>query len=109
MTATTDHSTQYILDESAPYLENLAALWSADPALAAEIEALDDHSRYTVEPTRSGAATLSAMASDGRSILLHSRYDPVAEARKLLEQTAIDQSMAFYVFGMGLGYHVEAL
>lgn len=109
MTATTDHSTQYILDESAPYLENLAALWSADPALAAEIEALDDQSRYKTEQTQTGAATLSAMASDGRSILLHSRYDPVAEARKLLEQSAIDQSMAFYVFGMGLGYHVEAL
>jgi len=40
---------------------------------------------------------------------LHSRYEPLAEAAKLIEPAKTDTNLVFYVFGCGLGYHVKLL
>src|SRR4051794_1669923 len=111
MTASTDPSARYVLPPDAPYLNNLAALWSRNPALARELEALTDGTcaSFHVEPSRSGPPTVTARTSDGRSITLHSRYDPVAEAKKLIERVKTDSCVAFYLLGLGLGYALEAL
>lgn len=115
MTASTaaDPSTRYVLPEDAPYVRNLAALWAHNAKLAREIEALDSQPtadlRYIVEPSRSAAPTLTAQTADGRSITLHSKYNPVAEAQKLIEQTKTQDCVAYYVLGLGLGYPLEAL
>ena len=41
MTASSDSSTRFVLAEDAPYLKNMAVLWTVDPALAGMIEASD--------------------------------------------------------------------
>ena len=110
MTASRDPSTRYVLTADAPYLANVAALWQQQPALARAIEAIDDvPSSLVVERAKSGAATLGVRTAEGRVVALHSKYNPVAEAEKLVEQTKLDGCVVFYVLGLGLGYHLDAL
>jgi hypothetical protein len=102
------------LPAGAPYLANLAALWTNNPALARAIEALDEAAgegeiAYRVEASRSGMPTLVARVADGRTITLHSKYDPLAEARKLIDTAKTETCVAFYMLGMGLGYGLEVL
>src|SRR4051794_35756659 len=106
MTASADPSTRYVLPADAPYLANLAALWSSNPTLARQIESLPEtRSDYAVELSKSGAPTLSARTPDNRTLFLHSKYNPVAEAAKLID-SANTAPVAFYVLGLGLGYHL---
>ena len=109
MTASSDTSSRFVLAEDAPYLKNMAALWTADPALAQAIEATQGQPSYRVEASRSGPPTVSVPTPDGRTLYLHSKYDPAAEAVKLNESIDAGRNVAFYVFGFGLGYHVEQL
>jgi hypothetical protein len=107
MTASNDLSLRYVLPPDAHYLKNLSALWASDPALARQIEELDSTTSLKVEPSKAGSPTLALSTSDARTVYLHSRYDPVAEAAKLIDATDLDGKIAFYVHGFGLGYHVE--
>jgi hypothetical protein len=108
MTASTDSSTRYVLGAGHPYVENLGAIWGVDAGLAQRLEAEDEQAgRVIVEASRTGPPTLSVRGADGRVVSLHSRYDPVAEARKLVGSVRVDGPVAFYLLGMGLGYHLE--
>src|SRR3954469_22965364 len=109
MTASTDPSTRYVLPADAPYLANLAALWAANPTLARAIEAIEETPRLTVEPSRSGPPTVTVQTIDGRAVNLHSKYDPVLEAQKLVDQVPSENCVAFYLLGLGLGYALETL
>jgi hypothetical protein len=62
-----------------------------------------------VERAKSGVPTLAVRMAEGRVVSLHSRYNPVAEGQKLVEQAKLDGCVVFYVLGLGLGYHLEAL
>lgn len=111
MTATSDQndlSTAFILPPHAPYLANMAALWSVDPKLAAMVEnAPVDGVR--VDLAKSGDPTLAVDTGDGHWVSLHSRYQPIAEAHKLADAVDVDDRLVFYCMGLGLGYHVERL
>jgi hypothetical protein len=114
MTASNDSSTRFVLPEDAPYLSNLAALWTSHPELARAMERLEDEEgtpeiAYHVETSRSGLPTLVAKGADGRAITLHSKYDPMAEARKLIDPVKTQTCVVFYLLGLGLGYPLEVL
>ena len=101
---------RHVLPDGAPLLKNLAALWAADAELAAALEALHPVAPYPVEPSKAGPPTIAVPADGGgKAIYLHSRYQPVEEANRLVEAVTPEKSLAFYVHGFGLGYHVEAL
>jgi len=87
----------------------MAALWTADPQLAQQLEEQLEHEPYAIEASRSGAPTVALLTADGRKIHLHSRYEPLEEARKLIDRAQTDQKAVFCVHGFGLGYHVENL
>ncbi len=108
-TARTDPSLRYVLPAAAPLLGNLAALWAVDPALARQLETLDDSQQYTTEPARNGELTMAVPAEAGRVLYLHSRYQPADEAKKLIDAIAVDDTSVFYVYGFGLGHHVQQL
>jgi hypothetical protein len=108
MTATIDPSFACVLPPDAPYLANLAALWSVDAKLAAAIEAASD-AGVTIEPAKSGEPTLAITADNGQRMYLHSRYQPLAEAHKLAGAIEVADKLVFYCHGFGLGYHVECL
>src|SRR5262245_8679897 len=104
-----DPSTRFVLPDDAPLATNLAALWAIDPKLAAAIDALDSLPSYQLTPSRSGPPTLKMAAHDGSHILLHSQYDPIEEARHIVDPMPIQDRAAFYVHGFGLGFHVQEL
>ncbi|HWE02642.1 MAG TPA: 6-hydroxymethylpterin diphosphokinase MptE-like protein [Tepidisphaeraceae bacterium] len=109
MTASSDLSTRFVLAEDAPYLQNMAVLWTVDPALAEMIEDAEGQNVYRVEASRSGSPTVAAATSDGRTIYLHSKYEPAAEAKRLTQSVDAERLLAFYIYGFGFGYHAEAL
>jgi hypothetical protein len=109
MHATPQDPSRHVLPDDASYLKNLAALWTVDPTLADAIESLHPQEGYSVTPSRSGGPTVSVPTPDGRSVCLHSRYKPVEEARKLADSVDTKSNVFFYLFGFGLGYHVEAI
>src|SRR5947207_2696007 len=80
-----DASLRHVLPADAPYLRNLAALWAAEPGLARQIEALEGTVSYPVQPSKAGPPTVSVPSPGGRAIWLHSRYEPLEEARRLIE------------------------
>ncbi|NOT01998.1 MAG: motility associated factor glycosyltransferase family protein [Phycisphaerales bacterium] len=86
------------------FLRNMSALWRRDPRLAQRIDEVPEEEWPELIPTRSGAST-----SCPGGAWLHSRYDPRGEAERFVETIPVDDKYFFVLFGMGLGYHVEAL
>jgi hypothetical protein len=55
------------------------------------------------------APTALCRRSDGHEFLLHSRQDPIKEARLLVKDTPLQERTLYVVLGFGLGYHVHEL
>jgi hypothetical protein len=109
MTASQDPSRRFLLPPDAPLLANLASLWAVDPDLAAAIEAVGDDTPYRVEPSKTGDPTASQLLPDGRTIYLHSRYNPREEAQRFIQEADLAEHFFFHLHGVGLGYHLELL
>src|SRR5687767_7101059 len=94
----------YVLPPDAPLVKNLAALWAADPALAADLEALHPLPVYPTQPSKAGPPTVAVppVSGGGAPILLHSRYQPLTESARLLDDVDVESHFAFYVHGFGL-------
>lgn len=107
--SSTDASRRYVLGPDALLARNLAALWALDPGLAARVEALHPNEPYAAVPSKANLPTVAVSLPDGRSLFLHSRYDPAAEAERLVQGLDVADRLVFHVFGFGLGYHVDAL
>jgi hypothetical protein len=108
-TAGTDLSQRFVLPADSPLLANLAALWAVLPELARQIESLLETPSYPTERAKGGEVTLSVPTSTGRALYLHSRFQPIDEAKKLIESIDTDENVAFFVHGFGLGYHLLQL
>ena len=114
------------------YVRNLTALWRWDPKLAAAIEAVHPDDLPAVEIAKDGAATVRVSAGEGansertssllgdprfardamapgRSVYLHSKYKPLAEAEAWAASVPVDDKYVVVVGGFGLGHHVKAL
>ena len=91
------------------FLRNMRSLWRHDPVMAMRVDAVHDHERLPLERTASGAWTAKTPLSDGRGTYLHSRHDPVVEAKRLIAAVPTEDKYCYVVGGMGLGYHVQAL
>lgn len=114
--ASQDRSTRFACAADDVLPENLAGLWATDSALALEVERLLSQLDgglpvgCHVQPSRSGPPTLAySDPATGATALMHSRYDPVDEARKLADTVDTTDKPLLFVHGLGLGYHVEAL
>jgi len=62
-----------------------------------------------VESKTQGAPTALVRRTDGREFYLHSRYDPLEEARFLVRDIPVRERALYAVLGFGLGYHVKEL
>ncbi len=87
---------------------NMRVLRRHHPELARRIEenpppAYD----YQVEPARNGSPTLSLL-SGGKTIQIHSRYDPEKEATQQLDGAKLRNPKLLLILGLGLGYHLRA-
>ncbi len=63
----------------------------------------------SLETAKTGMPTMKVLAEGGSTRLLHSRYDPEAEARTAVESFPSDERGQIVVLGFGLGYHAAAL
>ena len=91
------------------YLANLAALYRRDPELAAQVDALPFAQARTLEAARDGNFTVRLIADDGREIHAHSRYRPLDEAGRFVEDLSAVENPTFFISGLGLGYHLLEL
>jgi hypothetical protein len=92
----------------AVYARNMSVLWRKDAALAHRIDQVSDSDRPVLVTARSGHPTTRVDTPTGQTFL-HSKYDPVSEAKKLIDATLLDDKFCFVVFGFGLGYHIVEL
>jgi hypothetical protein len=104
-----DASQRYVLSSDHPYLANLSALWSMDPALAATVEAVSEDALLRAESAKDGSPTVAVATPSGGRVYLHSRYHPADEARQLVADVSVEDHVVFYVHGLGLGYHLDLL
>lgn len=122
MSATLTPSPTYTLPAAPPpepaptqhlLVANLAALFAADLPLARALDALPDSALPPLTPTRSGHYTTSLPDASCRPVALHSRHDPLDEARRLLTTPEVTADLAgkvcFDVHGAGLGYLLTEL
>lgn len=59
-----------------------------------------------IDPPQSKFPTLT-VEKEGKSLYIHSKYNPYEEAERLLDGYAIDSTRHVFFYGMGLGYHLE--
>lgn len=93
---------------SLSYLErNLALLSRSQPELALHLR---QTAAINVEvfPSATGVPT-ARYNRGGTSTFLHSRYDPLKEARQLVRKTDLAEADYFILLGFGLGYVLDAL
>ncbi|MFO0972327.1 MAG: 6-hydroxymethylpterin diphosphokinase MptE-like protein [Phycisphaerae bacterium] len=94
---------------SGPFVRNMTALYRRDSRLAYRIDLLEHADSPTVEPSRAGPPTAFVRSAEGRPLHLHSRHDPVDEARRLIEPGAGEPALCAVLCGLGLGYYAAAL
>jgi len=91
------------------YLErNLAALARRQPDLARLLGATT-LSRIQLVPSHKGLPAAFYLRDGSDPVPLHSRYDPLQEARQSLKDVDLAQADYFILLGFGLGYGADAL
>ncbi len=91
------------------FVRNMKELWRFDPAVALELDRINDEELPPIEQTKTEAVTLRRTTPDGRQIYLHSRYNPIAEAEKWTANAIEEDKFCYIVEGFGLGYHIKEL
>lgn len=66
-----------------------------------KLKFLKSESKLEPEKTKSGDFTLKL-----DSIYLHSKYDPVLESRRLVQNLKVEENSLYLFFGAGLGYSI---
>jgi hypothetical protein len=62
-----------------------------------------------IDSRKGGVPTAVCRDANGREFYLHSRYDPIEEARFLVKDIPCRERTLVVVLGFGLGYHVKEL
>jgi hypothetical protein len=86
-----------------PFLTSIQEGYAASGFVVGE-----NRDRYRIEPTSSGAFTL-AVQGESDICYLHTNGNPYEEGRILAESWFDGQHYQYVVYGLGLGYHIQAL
>jgi hypothetical protein len=80
------------------------------PLLLTELEHEKGTGRVNVQVVPSKVSDLSlSITLEGRSLSIHSKYDPVNEAERFISQFKnVETYQHIFFYGIGLGYHIEA-
>lgn len=84
-----------------PYGQNLAAIALRSKLLASVIDAVESG------PMDSGPSRSGIPSGRYAGIWLHSRYDPLAEAERSVDEALSSGAEVLVLLGLGLGYHAE--
>ena len=86
---------------------NVAAIARFDPALAERLRATEP-APLQWSPSKAGPLT-ATLNHEGRVLALASRFDPAAEAAKLIEPVDLRKHACVVMLGFGLGHHIAQL
>lgn len=89
------------------FQKNLDFFSKTNPQAAVAIS-LTDSSGLEFIKSESGDWNLKTIINEKNSFL-HSRQDPIAEAKDWFDQLHLQNEEVVYVFGVGLGYYYEAI
>jgi hypothetical protein len=91
------------------YLEaNLELLDKRQPHLAAALRSTPQN-RVETFTSPSGLPSATYHLPDARELSLHSKYDPMREARQAIRKADLAGADYFVLLGFGLGYNLDAL
>ncbi len=88
------------------YRQNIASASAANPSLESELAAAKGPLPAVM---RTPAGPVPEVALEGKKIYVHSKFDPVTEARRFLADLNPADYDLFIVLGFGFGYHIEEL
>lgn len=91
------------------FVENMRGLFRTHPRLAWEVDQLAEDAGLDVQPSRRGGPTAAVKTNDGRTLFLHSRYDPERESVEFCENIEAGDAACIVLCGMGLGHHLQAI
>ncbi len=91
------------------FLDNMRQLWRHDAKLAQRVDELPFDAALNVQASRAGPMTASVATADGRTLFLHSKYDPQREATDFVAGLDAEDAACVVLCGLGLGYHLKAL
>jgi len=91
------------------YSKNLKIFKSYFPELYKKVENINEKNLlYSVLPTKKDTPTIEII-HNGKKIIIHSRIDPIKEAKRFIQSNTTGNEDIIVVFGLGLGYHIEEL
>jgi SAM-dependent methyltransferase len=86
------------------YAKNIEFLKGKDYKLFRRVEGANLKNIQLIN-SKSGAPTLF-LIKGGKSFFLHSRYDPIKEAKTFLDKFDLENASLYLILGLGLAYHV---
>ncbi|MBR7797053.1 DUF115 domain-containing protein [Agaribacter marinus] len=65
--------------------------------------------RLTILESKTGAKTIRYQTTEGNPLMIHSLYDPIREAERIItaHSESIMEDTHVFFYGVGLGYHIE--
>ena len=89
--------------------KNLILLKKKSPELHDMLKDLVPDKKFTISLSKSGFPTISIKGKDKINKYINSKYDPVIEAKQLIEKNFINKNSNYILLGLGLGFHLQAL
>jgi hypothetical protein len=87
---------------------NLEIVKERFPELYSKIINTADNNFIEFQKTKQGNA-IPIVSKEGKRFFVHSRFDPVTEAERFINEIDINGFDLFVVFGFGFAYHIECL
>lgn|GEM_PF-2083038 len=92
------------------YNSNMETLRKTSPHLAARVDrTVVDNTKYEVISSKTDVPTVKIVMENNTAKFLHSYYDPLKEACRIIEKTDLSESPNFVSLGFGFGYHIDQL
>ena len=89
--------------------KNLTLLKKKSPELHDQLQDLVPDEKFTISLSKSGIPTISIKGKDKINKYISSKYDPVTEAKQLIDKSYRNKNSNYILLGLGLGFHLQAL
>jgi len=89
--------------------KNLILLKKKSPKLHDKLQNLVPDKKFSISLSKSGFPTISIKGKDKINKYINSKYNPVKEAKQLIEKSFINKNSIYILLGLGLGFHLQTL
>src|SRR5699024_3491651 len=65
--------------------------------------------QFEILDSRADSKTIRYQSNDDKALMIHSMYDPIREAERIIasHQEKITEETHVFFYGVGIGYHIE--